>query len=113
MTDSVKFLEPTVTAGQAQALESARSYIEMSGFSKRGLIQQLSASAGDGFSKSEATYAADHVGADWKAEAVESAKSYMDMGGFSRQHLMEQLTSSAGEKFTAAQASYAVSKVYR
>jgi host cell surface-exposed lipoprotein len=105
--------KPKMTAGQREALDSARSYIEMSGFSKRGLIQQLSSSAGDGFSKSDATYAAKHVGADWKHEAVESARSYMDMGGFSRQSLMTQLTSSAGEKFTQAQASYAVSKVYR
>jgi len=104
--------KPEMTSGQKNALESAKSYIDMSGFSKKGLIQQLSSSAGEGFSKADATFAANHVDADWKAEAVESAQSYLDMGGFSRQSLIEQLASSAGEGFTLAQARYAVDKTY-
>jgi hypothetical protein len=104
--------KPEMTSGQKNALGSAQSYIDMSGFSKKGLIQQLSSSAGEGFSKADATFAANHVDVDWKAEAVESAQSYLDMGGFSRQNLIEQLSSSAGEGFTPAQARYAVDKVY-
>lgn len=111
--DRVAHERPEMTAGQENALESAHSYIDLSGFSKKGLIQQLHSEAGEGFSLADATYAANHVGADWKQEAVESAQSYLDMGGFSRSSLMEQLTSSAGEKFTQAQARYAVNKVYR
>jgi hypothetical protein len=84
----------------------------MSGFSKKGLIKQLSSSAGDGYSRAQATFAANKVGADWNAEAVESAQNYLDMGGFSEQALIEQLSSSAGDGFTPDQARYAVSKVY-
>jgi hypothetical protein len=105
--------EPSMTPGQENALESAQNYIDLGGFSKQGLIEQLSSSAGDGFSKADATYAANHVGADWKQEAVESAQSYLDMSGFSRSGLIEQLTSDAGDGFTPAQARYAVDKVYR
>jgi hypothetical protein len=103
---------PVMTSGQRNALQSAHGYIDLAGFSKAGLIQQLSSSAGEGYSRADATYAANHVGADWNQEAVESAQSYLDMTGFSRSGLIEQLSSSAGEKFTPAQARYAVNKVY-
>lgn len=111
-TSDKKDKKKEMTSGQENALEAARSYIELSGFSKRGLIKQLSSSAGDGFSKADATFAANNVGADWKQEAVEAAQSYLDMSSFSKQGLIEQLTSSAGDGFTAAQARYAVNKVY-
>jgi hypothetical protein len=84
----------------------------MSGFSKQGLIQQLSSSAGEGFSKADAVFAANHVDVNWNDEAVESARSYLDMTSFSRDGLIEQLSSSAGEGFTLAQAQYAADKVY-
>jgi hypothetical protein len=86
---------PEMTSGQKNALESARGYVDMSGFSKRGLIKQLSSSAGDGYSKADATFAANNADADWKAEAVESAQNHLDMGGFSEQALIEQLSSAA------------------
>jgi hypothetical protein len=95
-----------------RALESAESYLAMSGFSKQGLYEQLSSSAGEGFSQAEAQYAVDHVDADWNKEAVESARSYLDMSPMSRNELIEQLSSSAGEGFTYQQAVYAVNKVY-
>ncbi len=95
-----------------RALESAESYLAMSGFSKQGLYEQLSSSAGEGFSQAEAQYAVDHVGADWNKEAVESARSYLEMSPMSRNGLIEQLSSSAGEGFTYEQALYAVNKVY-
>lgn len=104
--------EPEMTSGQKNALRSAKDYLDMSAFSKKGLIQQLSSSAGEGYSKADATYAANHAGADWKAEAVEAAKNYLEMSGFSKSSLMEQLTSSSGDGYTEAQARYAVSKVY-
>ena len=107
-----KKAKPEMTSGQENALEAARSYLDMGGMSKKGLIQQLSSSAGDGFTRAEARFAAKHVGADWKKEAVEAAQSYLDMGGMSRQGLYEQLSSAAGEEFTPAQARYAVDKVY-
>ena len=100
------------TVSQQQALDSPKSYLDMgTGFSRAGLIDQLSSSAGDQFSVADATWAVDHSGADWYAQAVMSAKGYMKMGGFSRASLIDQLTSSAGEQFTLAQATYAVNQV--
>ena len=96
----------------ARAMESAESYLAMSGFSKQGLYEQLSSSAGEGFTETEAQYAVDHVNVDWNKEAVQSARSYLEMGGMSRQALIEQLSSPAGEGFTYEQAVYAVNKVY-
>jgi hypothetical protein len=104
--------KPEMTSGQENALESAQNYLDMGGFSKAGLIGQLSASAGDGFSKADATFAVNHVHADWNKEAVESAQNYLDLGGFSKTSLIRQLSSSAGDQFTPAQARYAVNKVY-
>jgi hypothetical protein len=103
---------PAVSTSRQQALDSARSYLnDGQGFSRAGLINQLHSQAGEGFSLADATWAADHSGADWNAQAVMSAKSYMNDGqGFSRAGLIEQLTSAYGEQFTLAQATYAVSK---
>ena len=105
---------PQPTAGQANALQSAQGYLsDGQGFSREGLIQQLSSSAGEGFGMADSTWAVDHANADWNQQAVESAQGYMSDGqGFSRSGLMDQLTSSYGEGFTEAQAAYAVDKVY-
>jgi hypothetical protein len=96
----------------SRALQSAESYLAMSGFSKQGLYEQLSSSAGEGFTPAQAQYAVDHVGADWNKEAVESARSYLQMMPMSKAELIEQLSSSAGDGFTYEQALYAVNKVY-
>ena len=95
-----------------RALESAESYLAMSGFSKKGLYKQLSSSYGEGFTQAQAQYAVDHVDANWNKEAVEAARSYLEMSPMSRAALIEQLTSSFGEGFTYEQALYAVNKVY-
>jgi hypothetical protein len=95
-----------------RALESAESYLALSGFSKQGLYEQLSSSYGEGFTQAEAQYAVDHVDADWNKEAVQSARSYLEFSPMSRAQLIEQLSSSAGEGFTYEQALYAVNKVY-
>lgn len=96
----------------ARALASAENYLELSGFSKQGLYEQLSSSYGEGFTESEAQYAVDHVHADWNHEAVESAKNYLDTSPMSKAALIDQLSSSYGEGFTYEQATYAVNKVY-
>ena len=101
-----------MTSGQENALESAQRYVDMTGFSKKGLIRQLSSSAGEGFDRADATYAANHVDVNWKDEAVEAAQSYLDVSSFSKDGLIQQLSSSAGSGFTRAQAQYAVGKVY-
>jgi hypothetical protein len=101
-----------MTESQQQAITSAQQYLQMgSGFSRSGLIQQLSSNAGDGFPKADATFAVDHLNVNWKQQAVLSAKGYLQMGGFSHNSLLQQLDSSAGEGFTHAQAAYAVKHV--
>ena len=99
------------TTAQEQAIQSAQSYLEMSGFSRLGLLKQLTSKYGEGFTKADAVYAVDHIKVDWNQQAVESAKSYLEQGGFSRAGLIQQLTSPYGEQFTVKQATYAVNKV--
>ena len=72
----------------------------------------MSSSAGDGYSKADATFAAKNVDADWNKAAVEAAKNYLKIMPMSEDALVEQLSSSAGDKYTPAQARYAASKVY-
>lgn len=103
--------EATRTVAQEQAIKSAESYLDMTGFSRAGLLDQLTSQAGENFKEADAKFAVDHIDADWNAEAVESAEAYLKMGGFSRASLIEQLTSPVGEQFTKAQATYAVNKV--
>jgi hypothetical protein len=102
---------PKLTSGQENALRAAENYLALMGMSKAGLIQQLSSPAGDGYSKADATFAANHVKADWNAEAVEAAKNYMQIMPMSRAALIRQLSSSAGDKFTKAQATRAADAV--
>ena len=94
--------EPALSMGQQQAVESAQSYLDMGGFSRKSLIHQL---VFEDFSKAEAGFAVDHIGPDWNAQAAQSAQSYLDMGGFSRKSLIHQLVF---EGFTQAQAEYGV-----
>jgi Host cell surface-exposed lipoprotein len=102
--------KPTITVSQEQALASAKSYLDMgNGFSRAGLIRQLKF---EKFSTADATWAADHSGANWYSQAVLSARGYIKLGtGFSRQSLIDQLTSPYGEQYTLAQATYAANQV--
>ena len=93
-----------MTSGQENALQAGQNYVDTLAFSKAGLIQQLSSSAGDGYSKADATFAANNVDADWNEEAVEAAQNYLDTMPMSQDALIQQLSSSAGDKFTPAQA---------
>ena len=94
------------TTGEKNALEKALQYLNYTAFSYTGLINQLEY---EGFSHSEAQYAADNCGADWNEEAVKKAKQYLDYSPFSREELIEQLVF---EGFTQSQAEYGVSKAY-
>ncbi|MNF05237.1 Host cell surface-exposed lipoprotein [compost metagenome] len=78
----------------------------MSGFSREGLIQQLSSSYGSGYELADATFAVDSLNIDWNEQAVRSAKQYLEMSGFSCNGLIEQLSSSAGNNYTVEQATY-------
>jgi host cell surface-exposed lipoprotein len=103
---------PSMTVAGQQAVNSAQEYLDMGqGFSESGLLQQLTSSAGDGDTKSDAEFAIEYLHPDWDQQAIESAKNYLKMGGFSKSSLYQQLTSSYGEGFSPPQADYALSKV--
>ena len=103
--------KPKITKAQREALEAAESYLDSGHFSKKRLFKQLTSEYGEDFAKKDATYAIDHVKADYNAEARQAAESYLDSGHFSRSRLMTQLTSEYGEQFTKAQAAQAVKSV--
>ena len=95
-----------LTRSQRNALRTATDYLQMSGFSRDGLIDQLSSSFGNGYSKEDATVAVDSLDADWNEQAKRAAAEYLQMQGFSCRELIGQLSSSYGNKFTKAQAAY-------
>ena len=95
-----------LTGPQKNAVRSAKQYLGIQGFSRDGLIQQLSSDAGDGYSVADATVAVDSLDIDWKKQAVRSAKQYLSIMGFSCKGLIEQLSSSAGDRYTVSQATY-------
>ena len=67
---------PGETKGQESARRSAESYLDMSGFSRSGVIKQLKF---EGYSEADATYAVDALSPDWSAEAAKSAENYLDI----------------------------------
>ncbi len=93
------------TLGEENALKSAQNYLNIMPFSQKGLKDQL---IFDGYTKSEAKYAVDNCGANWKKQAYKKAKSYLDIMSFSKQKLIDQLMF---DGFTEKQAKYAVKKV--
>lgn len=97
---------PSLTGPQGNAVRSATQYLSMSGFSRAGLIEQLSSDAGEGYDVADATAAVDSLNVDWNEQAVKSAKQYLGMSGFSCNGLIEQLSSDSGEKFTKSEATY-------
>ncbi|WP_159877336.1 Ltp family lipoprotein [Aquitalea denitrificans] len=92
------------TMPQQNAIRSAKQYLNFQGFSRAGLIQQLSSDAGDGYTVADATAAVDSLNIDWNLEAERSAKQYLSLQGFSCKGLVQQLSSSAGEGYTVSQA---------
>jgi len=99
-----------LTGQQRNAVRSAQQYLDISGFSRSGLIHQLSSDAGDGYSVLDATAAVDYLNVDWNEQAVRSAKQYLSISGFSCKGLIEQLSSSAGDQYTVSQATYGARK---
>jgi hypothetical protein len=86
------------TVAEQNAIEAAQSDLDLSGFSRAGLVHQLSSKSGHGFDKPTAVFAVNHI----------------RVSHFSRAGLIYQLTSNAGgERFTRAQATYAANHVGR
>lgn len=106
VSPAAKTAPPSLTGPQKNALRAAKSYLNVSAFSRDGLIEQLSSPAGSGFNRSDATIAVDSMNVDWNQEAVKSAKQYLQLMGFSCKGLIQQLSSPAGGKFTEKQATF-------
>ena len=77
------------------ALSKAKSYLSVSAFSEKGIIEQLEY---EGFSKKDAKYAAKNCGADWTQQALTKAESYLSSSSFSKKGLIEQLEYEGFEK---------------
>ena len=103
--DKIEEQENIATIGQSNALKSAYSYLDMGGFSKESLNDQLEY---EGYSKDEIEYALEHCNANWKEQAAQSAKNYLNSSSFSKQELREQLDY---EGFTKEQIDYALEEV--
>jgi len=94
-----------LTTAQENAKRKAESYLEMSGFSRSGLIEQLQF---EGFTVNDAKRAIDSMNVNWNTEAEQKAKSYIELSGFSRSGLIEQLIF---EGFTKTQAAHGADSV--
>lgn len=75
-------LAQSLTGSQNNAVRSVKQYLDIAGFSRSGLIRQLSSNAGDGYDVADATIAVDSLNVDWNKEAVKSAKQYLSVSGF-------------------------------
>lgn len=93
------------TLSQQNALDAASNYLGISAFSYSGLIQQLKF---EQYSDEDATYAADHCGANWNEQAAKAAQNCLDISSFSKDGLIQQLKF---EGFTDEQAEYGVQAV--
>lgn len=91
-----------MTTSQKNAVKKAEQYLEVSAFSREGLIKQLEF---EKFSNEDATFAVDNIKVDWNEQAVKKAKQYLEVSAFSRDGLIDQLEF---EKFTVEQATYGV-----
>lgn len=98
--------EPELTASQQNALKAAENYLAVMPFSRKGLIQQLSSDAGDGYLAADAIFAVDNVEVNWWEQAAKAARDYLDTRPFSRAALIRQLSSDAGDGYTKEQAIY-------
>jgi hypothetical protein len=91
------------SAGQDNAADKAADYLDLTGFSRTGLIKQLKF---EGFSEADATYGVDSLNADWNEQAAKKAAEYLEFSSFSRDGLVDQLVF---EGFTPEQAEHGVS----
>lgn len=105
-----RYVAPTLSESlpgpRSNAVRSAKQYLSLQGFSRSGLIQQLSSDYGDGYDVADATAAVDSLNIDWNEQAVRSARQYLSIQGFSCKGLIDQLSSSAGDGYTVSQATY-------
>lgn len=94
-----------LTISQLNALESAKTYVQIAAYSYEGLITQLEEAC---YTHEDAVYAADNCGADWDAQAVRAAKEYAGTLIYDNSRLAERLIQ---DGFTQEQAERAVDTV--
>lgn len=94
-----------MSAARSNAVQSARSYLEFSAFSRNSLIEQLEY---EDYTTADAAFAVDYVDPDWYEQAALSAESYLDFTSFSRQGLIDQLIY---EGFSNDEAQFGVNSV--
>ena len=105
-TEEKGSINKETTRGEENALKKAEQYLDYTAFSYTGLIEQLKY---EGFTESEATFAAENCGADWNEQAARKAEEYLNYSAFSKSGLIEQLEY---EGFTHEQAVYGVNQAY-
>lgn len=97
--------------------QAALNYLDFMGFSKKGLIEQLSSEYGDNYPQETAEKVVndlDEAGlVDWEKQAERSAQNYLDTMSFSKDELINQLCSDAGDQYTREEAEAAVEAVYK
>ena len=97
--------------------KAAMNYLDYTGFSKQGLIDQLSSEYGDNYPKETAEKVVNDIEeaglVDWVEQAKICAQNYLDTMSFSKQELIDQLCSEYGDQFTREQAEEAVGEVYQ
>ena len=98
---------------QENAIAAAENYLDLMPFSKKGLIEQLSSDAGDGYPQDVAEKAVEHIESDvdWNEQAAKAAENYQDLMPMSRSEMINQLSSDAGDGFTKEQAEHGADEV--
>lgn len=96
----------SLTGPQKNAVRSAKQYLTLKGFSRDGLIKQLSSDYGDGYEVNDAAIAVDSLNINWNKQAARSAEQYLLLQGFSCSRLIKQLSSAYGDGYTISQATY-------
>lgn len=90
------------------ALKKAETYSAFMHMSKAAIYDQLVSEYGEQFSEEAATYAMEHLEADWNANALATAENYSETMHMSKAGIYDQLISEYGEQFTQEEAQYAV-----
>ena len=93
-----------------QAARAAENYLDVTPFSRQGLIDQLSSEYGDQYTPEQATSGVEAIEGevDWNEQAARAAKNYLEVSAFSRQGLIDQLSSEYGDQYTVEQATAGV-----
>lgn len=94
-----------LSLGRRNAIKSAQSYLKLTSFSRKGLVDQLRY---EGYTDDEAVFAVDFLEPDFYAEAAEAAASYLRLTSFSKTGLYDQLIY---EGFSEDEAAYGVAAV--